>query len=252
MKCLQWPGFESTFLQNEDISEIEGISSLKNKLRERLALLDKLYCSTSRLPALITSVDRSSISKRQSFRIVVVQQLLPRDEKFSISDPTLSLPRARAENRSHLARICQLTYKTLSTKLEADNDIASSGADLIVFPEVSIHPDDQDLIKRLADKTKSIVFAGLIFNSHNDKLVNAARWFIPDYRPSGRQWIIRDQGKFNMTKEEQILGIAGFRPCQHLIEIAGGEEGPITMSLIFLLFVLIIEMLIHSTLWLLH
>lgn len=230
MKCLQWPGFESTFLQNTDITEIEGIKSLRSVLTQRLALLDKLYCATSHLPSLVTTVDRSTLSNRQSFRIVVVQQLLPRDANFSLSDPTLSLPRARAENRAHLARICQLTYKTLATKLEADNDSASTSADLIVFPEVAVHPDDQDLIKRLADKTKAIVFAGLIFTEHDEKLVNIARWYIPDYRQSGRQWIIRDQGKYNMTKGEKSLGVRGYRPCQHIIEITGLKEGPITMS----------------------
>jgi predicted amidohydrolase len=230
MKCLQWPGFESTFLQNTNISDIDGISSLKNVLTERLLLLNNLYCATSRLPALVTSVDRSTLSERQSFRIVAVQQLLPRDSSFSLSDPTLSLPRARAENRAHLARICQLIYKTLSTKLEADNDSTASGADLIVFPEVAIHPEDQDLIKRLADKTKAIIFAGLIFTKHDGKIVNIARWYIPDYRKSGRQWIVRDQGKYNMTGGEKDLGITGFRPCQHIIEITGLKEGPITMS----------------------
>lgn len=182
------------------------------------------------MPALVTSIQRSTLAEKVSFRIVTVQQLLPRSENFSISDPQLNLPKARAENRAHLARMCQLTYKTLSSKLEADNDLSKVSADLIVFPEVAIHPDDQDIIKRLADKTKSIVFAGMVFFDHNGKLVNAARWFIPDYRTSGRQWIIRDQGKANLTKGEVSLGISGYRPCQHIIEIIGAEEGPIRIS----------------------
>lgn len=230
MKCLQWPGFESTFLQNQDISQISDVKNLKSVLIDRKNLLDNLYCTTSQLPALVTSVDRSSLAHRKIFRIVVVQQLLPRDRDFSLSDPTLSLPRARAENRSHLANICQLTYKTLCTKLEADNDKNLADADLIVFPEVSVHPDDQDLIKRLADKTKAIIFAGLVFTEHDGKTVNIARWFIPDIRKSGRQWVIRDQGKHNMTKGEKSLGITGHRPCQHIIEVTGMDEGPMTMS----------------------
>lgn len=230
MKCLQWPGFESTFLKNSEIYDIDCVEKLKYVLNSRLKQLNDLYCKTSEIPTLVTTIDRSPLAKRSTFRIVAVQQLLPRDRNFSISDPTLSLPRARAENRAHLARICQLTYKTLCTKLEADNDSGISGADLIVFPEVAVHPDDQDLIKRLADKTKAIIFAGLVFTEHDGSLVNIARWFIPDKRESGRQRIIRDQGKFNMTKGEKSLGIMGYRPCQHIIEIVGMEEGPITMS----------------------
>lgn len=230
MKCLQWPGFESTFLQNNDISQMDGIHSLKKILIDRKGILEGLYCATLRLPTLVTTVDRSSLAHRKLFRIVVVQQLLPKDHDFSLSDPTLSLPRARSENRAHLANICQLTYKTLCTKLDADGDKFLAGADLIVFPEVAVHPDDQDLIKRLADKTKAIVFAGLVFTENNEKIVNIARWFIPDIRKSGRQWIIRDQGKKNMTAGEKLLGITGHRPCQHIIQIVGMSEGPMSMS----------------------
>jgi predicted amidohydrolase len=230
MKCLQWPGFESTFLQCEDIAAIDDLTSLKKALRDREALLNAHYCSASRMPALVTTIRRPISSSRSAFRIVTVQQLLPRTCDFTISDPKLDLPKARAEGRSHIARVCQLTYKTLAAKLEADKDQSRTGADLIVFPEVAVHPEDQDLIKRLADKTKSIILAGLVFLDHKGKLVNVARWFIPDYRSSGRQWIIRDQGKANMTKGEKGLGITGYRPCQHIIELTGSEEGPIRIG----------------------
>lgn len=38
MKCLQWPGFESTFLQNDDIAAVDSLNSLKKVLKERQAL----------------------------------------------------------------------------------------------------------------------------------------------------------------------------------------------------------------------
>lgn len=230
MKCLQWPGFESTFLQCEDIAGIDGLATLKRVLKDRETLLNSNYCSASRMPALVTTIKRPSDASRSTFRIVTVQQLLPRTKDFTVSDPKLDLPKARAETRAHVARVCQLTYKTLSAKLEADKDRSGTGADLIVFPEVAVHQDDQDLLKRLADKTRSIVFAGLVFLDHRGKLVNVARWFIPDYRPSGRHWIIRDQGKANMTKGEMYLGISGYRPCQHIIELTGAEEGAIRLG----------------------
>lgn len=230
MKCLQWPGFESTYLQCEDIASIDGLDSFKSTIKARLKLLDESFCQASRMPTLITTIKRDSLRTRPAFRLVTVQQLLPRSKDFSISDPKLDLPKSRAENREHLARVCQLTYKTLAAKLKADQDQSKVCADLIVFPEVALHQDDQDLIKRLADKTKAIVFAGLVFLDHDGKLVNLARWFIPDYRRSGRQWITRDQGKQNMTNAEKHLGISGYRPCQHIIELLGAEEGPIRIS----------------------
>lgn len=230
MKCLQWPGFESTYLQCDDISKIEDLDSLQKVLKARQELLEANHCVASGMPTLITSIKRLSLAARTNFRIVTVQQLLPRTKDFTISDPKLNHPTARAENRGHLARICQLTYKTLTAKLEADKDCSRASADLIVFPEVALHPDDQDLVKRLADKTKSIVFAGLVFTDHDGKLVNLARWFIPDYRDSGRQWIIRDQGKLYMTKGEESLFVSGYRPCQHIIEFTGSDDGPIRIG----------------------
>ena len=230
MKCLQWPGFESTHLSYEDIAAFDSVDSLKVVLKERLKSLDKLYCEAINTPALITRTTRPKNRHEKGFRLVSVQQVLPRTEDFSKADPKLDNLKSRAVNRDHLARICQLTYRTLQTNLAAEGKESYPGADLIVFPELAVHPDDQDLIKRLADKTQSIIFAGLGFQDHDGKLINVARWFIPDYRVTGRQWVIRDQGKYNPTKEEKPLGVKGYRPCQHIIEIQGDSEGPFFIS----------------------
>jgi len=230
MTCLQWPGFEATYIQDVGISSIQDIESLKAVMISRLMQLDALYCQASRMPTLITTVKRPAPRKSGGFRIVTVQQILPRTKDFSKADPTLCNPKARADDRDHLTRISLITYRTLVAKLKADNDESKVGADLIVFSEVAVHPDDQDILKRLADKTKAIVFAGMVFLDHAGNLVNVARWFIPDYRDSGRRWTIRDQGKANMTTAEVTLGISGYRPCQHIIELVGDDEGPFKLS----------------------
>lgn len=230
MTCLQWPGFEATYIQEDDIAGIQDLQSLKLVLNSRIVQLNALCCRASGMPTLITTVKRPTPRKSGGFRIVTVQQILPRSRDFSKADPTLSNPKARSDDRDHLTRIALLTYRTLVAKLRADDDDSKVGADLIVFPEVAVHPDDQDILKRLADKTKAIVFAGLIFLDHDGKLVNIARWFIPDYRESGRRWTIRDQGKAHMTTDEVGLGILGYRPCQHIIELIGDNEGPFKLS----------------------
>jgi len=230
MTCLQWPGFEASYVQDENISNIDGVEKLKKVLKSRLKTLNSLYCKASDIPALITKVNRPKTDSERAFRLVTVQQLLPRTNEFSKSDPTLDNPITRAINRDHLSRICQLTYKTLTTKLKAEQGKSNISADLIVFSEIAVHPDDQDLLKRLADKTKSIILAGLVLTDHNGKLVNIARWFIPDYRQTGRQWIIRDQGKAFPTRIEKDLGVVGLRPCQHIIELHGFLEGPFKIS----------------------
>jgi len=230
MTCLQWPGFESSYVQNKDIKNIDDVEKLQKVLKNRLSVLNSIFCKASDIPALITSVNRPESDKERPFRLVTVQQLLPRTNEFSKSDPTLDNPVTRAINRDHLSRICQLTYKTLTTKLKAEQVKSNISADLIVFSEIAVHPDDQDLLKRLADKTKSIILAGLVLTDYNGKLVNIARWFIPDYRQTGRQWIIRDQGKAFPTRIEKDLGVVGYRPCQHIIELNGFAEGPFKIS----------------------
>lgn len=229
MVSLQWPGFQSSYVSNEDIREISSLEDFLVCLKSRLKKLNDMHCNSSHLPLLPTRIDRPKNGK-DSFRLVTVQQLLPKTNDFSLADPKLNDPMIRAKHREHIMAICQLTYKTLEAKLAADNDRRKPAADLIVFPEVAVHIDDQDIIKRLADKTQSMVFAGLVFTDHNGKLVNIARWFIPHYKEGARQWIIRDQGKQNMTQNEKHLGIVGYRPCQHLIEVHGHSEGPFKLS----------------------
>jgi len=229
MSSLQWPGFQSSYINNVDIKDIEDLETFKTCIKNRLEKLNKLHCSASKVPLLPTTISRPS-DENQLFRLITVQPLLPRTEDFSIADPELNSHKLRARHREHLLAICQLTYKTLQTKSSADKGKQKHLADLIVFPEVSVHIDDLDVVKRLADKTRAIIFVGVVFTYHKDKLVNFARWIIPNIRESGRQWIIRDQGKAFMTPGEVELGITGYRPCQHLIEIHGHPEGPFRLS----------------------
>lgn len=230
MRCLQWPGFESNFVRHEDIRDIVDLNTFSLSLNTRLSKLNNLYCKASDMPALPSEVNRPQFKGNSGFRIVTVQQLLPRSSDFGEADPQLNRSQVRAAHREHLLSVCQVAYKTLSAKLKAEGTPGRPAADLIIFPELSVHIDDQDIIKRLADKTRSMIFAGLVFTNHDGKLVNIARWFIPDYKESGRQWIIRDQGKLNMTSGEEELGIEGYRPCQHLIEVHREDIEPFKIS----------------------
>ena len=228
MRCLQWPGFESSFVHHEDVRSIVDLDSFIPCLEARLNYLNGLICKSSSIPVLPTKVKRPT--EKDDFRIVTVQQLLPREDDFSIADPELNTNIVRAKHREHLSAICQLTVKTLEAKINSDGSEKNPSADLIVFPEVSVHIDDQDIIRKLADKTQSIIFAGLVFTDYKGKLVNIGRWFIPDYRESGRQWIIRDQGKEHLTKNEIELGIQNHRPCQHILEIHDHREVPFMIT----------------------
>ncbi|MCL1148172.1 hypothetical protein L2747_19385 [Shewanella marinintestina] len=226
---LQWPGFASTHIEEQEITAIEDLSTFNNCLELRLVQLNKGICKSSELPTLTTVVNRPNLEDKL-FRVVTVQQLLPKSEQFHLSDVTLDHDETRIAHREHLAAICKLTEQTLETKLKADDKFGETSADLIVFAEVAVHPKDEDLLRSLAYKTNSIIFAGFVFHEHEGKIVNKARWIIPDYKDTGLQWRLRDQGKFHMTNEEISLGVKGYRPCQHIIEIHGHSEGPFRLT----------------------
>jgi hypothetical protein len=229
MHCLQWPGFESTYLKDETIVAISDLASLNKCVENRLSYLNTLICETSSLPAIPNAVYRPE-TDRNTFRIVTVQQLQPTEQLFTRHGPTLESREARSVHREHLAAICKLTLNTLEAKVKVSGVNAKPYCDLIVFPEVSVHPDDEDLLKRLADKTNSIIFAGFVFTEKDGKLVNYARWLVPSYKDGSRQWIVRDQGKQNMTKIETKMGISPYRPCQHILEVHGYGEKPFRMT----------------------
>lgn len=229
MHCLQWPGFESSYIRNQVIANIENLNDLKHCIQNRLKQLEELVCQTSNLPTIPSEIYRPE-QTRNTFRIVTVQQLQPTSELFKLHGARLESKEARAIHREHLAAICKLTLRTLEAKVKAEESPSKPYCDLIVFPEVSVHPDDEDLLKRLADKTNAIIFAGYVFQDKDDKLVNLARWLIPTYKDGSRQWVIRDQGKEHMTKLENKMGVTPHRPCQHIFEVHGHGEATFKMT----------------------
>ncbi|MHA2781331.1 reverse transcriptase domain-containing protein [Vibrio harveyi] len=226
---LQWPGFSSSYIEEEEILSIKNLDDFASCLKKRLETLESYVCQSSDVPSLPTVIKRPEL-KQDLFRVVTVQQLFPKDKDFHLSDVTLDHPNIRWKHREHLAEICKLTEQTLSAKLRTGSREYKSTADLIVFSEVAVHPEDEDIIRGLALKTKSIVFAGFVFTEHDGRIVNKARWIIPDKAEFGMQWRIRDQGKHHMTDGESSLGVMSYRPCQHIIEILGSPEGPFKIT----------------------
>lgn len=226
---LQWPGFSSSYIEEKEILSISSLNDFKICLKERLDALNSRVCVASNVPTLPTVINRPELAANL-FRVVTVQQLFPKEIHFHRSDVTLDNKDVRWKHREHLAEVCKLTEQTLSAKLRAEQKNYKSTADLIVFSELAVHPDDEDIIRGLALRTKSIVFAGFVFSEHNGKVINKARWIIPDNAEFGMQWRIRDQGKLHMTPGEKSLNIEGYRPCQHIIEVVGSPEGPFKLT----------------------
>jgi hypothetical protein len=226
---LQWPGFSSSYINQEDILSITSLSDFKKCLSERLGYLNTQICTSSNVPTLPTVVSRPELASNH-FRIVTVQQLFPKDKNFHPSDVRLDNPDVRWKHREHLAEICKLTEQTLNAKLKTESRDYTSTADLIVFSELAVHPEDEDIVRALAFRTRSIIFCGFVFCEQDGRIVNKARWIIPDSSESGTQWRVRDQGKYHMTSSEVSLGVHGYRPSQHIISIEGHPEGPFKLT----------------------
>jgi len=227
---LQWPGFASTNVDDKKILQIEDFSILSEVIENRIIELNLDICRNSKMPSVRTKLHRPNL-RSGKFRVVTVQQLLPRYEDFHITDVLLERPKIRIEMREHLLSICNIIEKTLSAKSETENQgKVLAQADLIVFSEVTVHKDDEDILKALAFRTNSIIFAGFVFLNEEDKLVNKARWIVPTFNDDRLSWKIRDQGKHNLTPFEIEAGIISFRPCQHIIEIHGYKDGPFAIS----------------------
>ncbi len=223
-RLLQWPGLQVRTHGMEWPSEIT-LDSLKKIIQDRLRIQRGLYGKSSLLPVYVERIHRE-LKDAQHLRVVMVQTLLPQKSDFQCYGVKLDTAPFRPRHRGHVAAIAKLILDKLHTANEAagrtdDRPIA----DLIVFPELSIHWRDVDLLKLLADKTGAMIFAGLVFLEREESFVNAGLWLIPFKNGYGRQWITRLQGKQHMTKVEEDLGIKPWRPYQLVIELANILDG---------------------------
>jgi hypothetical protein len=215
---LQWPGLDTDNWEEQWPSEL-NLNSLKQILEIRRAHQERLYGVASDTPLYLQKIKWND-GPNNVLRVVTVQSLLPNRRDFENDIELNNIP-YREKHRNHLADLCNLVLKKLGAMEYANGDAVTATANLIVFPELSVHMDDVDLLQALSAKTKAMVFAGIVFHKHENKLINRALWLVP-YRTnhSGLRWIKRWQGKWNMTKLEEGT-ITPWRPYQLLIELEG-------------------------------
>ena len=222
-RLLQWPGLEVRIY--DKWPEKLSLEKLKELILARIKIQYELYGKSSNLPIYIEHIQHE-IKENDHLKIVMAQSVLPKKEDFLNFGAKLDDPVYRARHSNHVAAIARL----ICTKLEAMNQAEGKEsikplADLILFPELSIHEKDIEILKRLADKTGAMIFCGLVFLQHGDDLINTALWLIPFKNGQGRQWIMRYQGKKNMTAEEKKANIQPWREYQMVIELKGTLKG---------------------------
>jgi hypothetical protein len=223
MRLLQWPGLE---LQREEVFEFRNVRHPADLLRlisKRQLVQNGFYGKLSHLPAYLLPVEGSPSMNLHRFKVALVQTLMPKDVDFSTTNPLLWMPDYRARHRSHLASMCRLITQKLAASRFATKKTDVDQArrlDLVVFPELAIHPDDMWLLKRLSDSTGAVIFAGQTFIHHPylKKPINRAVWLLRQTTKAGRSIATVYQGKQNCIPWELGNGVIGHRPYQVIVQ----------------------------------
>ncbi len=220
LRLLQWPGIVA---EAELLPEFDGIDSpqgfvsfIENRLRAQAGIFGK----SSGLPIYVYPVEWR-LDRENGFRVALVQGLMPSENDFTNTEGKLDASGYRARHRNHTASLIHLIHRHIQAHDSITGRPHKPYVDLIVFPEYSIHPADQDLIRGLSDATGSMVFYGLLGakNPATGESVNAARWLVPQRRGTRRSWVEVDQGKKYPTQFEKKFGVTPWRPYQVVIEL---------------------------------
>ena len=216
---LCWPGAwcESEF---EDI----GFDELCERVRKRLKELSKFNRPGAQAIYVPVDVDLSKFDKRAATDVVniaIVQNIYPTCADLK-EDPYQSSSKSRALLSKHISDLLRL----LESNFRARKNVLKKyeSVNLVVFPELSVHPLDIKMLKRFAIKANCMLFCGLIFPNHPEekgKRINSGIWIIPQksIKSSGPRCTCYylEQGKKHLTHDEETLGISEYRPVQWII-----------------------------------
>lgn len=167
---------------------------------------------------------------QRPLRIGIVQSILPcaEDYKNFEDDPELSQNSTfRDKQRSHLAAIMEGVSQMLRIRdtHKAQERCDGRVIDLLVFPELAIHPLDIDpIIVPFVRVHKCLMLFGQVYHKETlisgSPLINSCLWLIPEWSSVAGFQIRRiEQGKHHLANEENTIpNLIGFRPAQWLIQ----------------------------------
>ncbi|MCB1062118.1 MAG: RNA-directed DNA polymerase [Verrucomicrobiae bacterium] len=240
---LRWPGSGLS-------SPLVDLSEWAQRLENRLGVLKKARGNATRLAFLEQSApwpDKPPTSDwKRPLRVGIVQAIIPDmgDYGEHSNDPQLiGDPSFRIRHRQHLAAILEAVVQLLQVRETHRTQNRHDGRilDLLVFPELSIHPlDIQPLILPFIRTHKCMVLFGQVYHpldpDSDSPLINSCLWAIPEWRvSSGFQVRFVEQGKEHLTQDELGLNPSPvpFRPAQWLVNYqwsSNRQFRPLTMS----------------------
>jgi len=167
----------------------------------------------------------------RSLRVGIVQSVVPGLSHYVSrpNDPELVGDAGfRTSQRRHLSAVLEAVVQMLQVREthrpQQRND--SRVIDLLVFPELAIHPlDIQPLVLPFVRRYKCIVLFGQVYHpaypGSSSGLINSCMWAIPEWRvASGFQVRFVEQGKAHLIQEEMALTPQPipFRPAQWIVQ----------------------------------
>ncbi len=230
---LQWPGISMRRTGSLSVGNVKTVDELREIIDDRIAVQRSLYAARSKTPVYVVPTSPDTALINRPMRVAVVQPMLPRRDEFNPKEPTRWSSEDMARHEQHLAQVCRLAnHKVRSWESAKKHSKASENGprvDLIVFPELSVHPKHLSYLEALSDATGACIFAGLTFQ-HSDKVkgvVNQGLWLLRTSTPdSGRRIDYVWQGKKHPTKPEAAMGVKGYRPHITLVEFPIGANTP--------------------------
>lgn len=238
---LRWPGAGV----GHDIVPVHELLSTVSSQLEHIRKKRGQYTSTTILEQSAPLPHRPhEIRRDRALRIGIVQSVVPSFEHYNLhSDkPELCAHEIRSECRKHLSAIMAGVYQQLRVRESHISSPNERGINLLVFPELSIHPQDIDTYLRpFVQQYRCIVLLGQVYHHREQHpgspIINSALWLIPDKsRSDGLQIKRIEQGKAHITEAERNLNPkpVGFRPAQWLINYhwqkEAEEEQPLRLT----------------------
>lgn len=230
---LQWPGVDFRDNDAAAAGQAHTAAELLSVVESRIAVQRALFGRRSKTPMYVVPVDDHARLEDRPLRVAIVQPMRPRRDEFDGKNPLLWSPGALAEHRRHLAEVCRLTHQKLKTWASAGAAARGSGdslipvVDVVLFPELAVHPEHISHLRRLSDKLGANIFTGLTF-LHSAKagcVVNQGLWLIRTDSPArGRSFQYVWQGKLHPVKLEAKMGVRGYRPHMTLVELPIGAK----------------------------
>jgi predicted amidohydrolase len=230
---LQWPGVEFKADDAARVGAVRTPAELLLLIETRISEQRALFGTRSKTPMYVVPTTDYRPLEDRPLRVAIVQTLRPKADDFDAKHPTNWTPRLLAEHRRHLAEVCRLAHAKLrawaSARASSDGGTAEPLVDVVLFPELAVHPEHVFFLRRLSDKLRANIFAGLTFmqSAHLGAPINQGLWLIRTEAPgNGRSIQYAWQGKLHPTKLEREMGIKGYRPQVTLVELPVGTTTP--------------------------